>query len=242
MKNEKYWELKNSIIDSYNTTCSTYDETRFGETVNYERLRVDEIAKETLSMFLKKGSVLEVGVGTGRYLSFLSKNGYLCYGADLSVGMLHTAKKKFQHYNLFQMDGESLGFKSESFDNVICLVTFGFIINYKKALEEFCRVLKPSGRIIVIYHNGDNWGNKLRIKAFCLSIDTYHIKHRKFSDINNVLAKESVEILYKRDIINFPTFVYHILPKKVLNLSVVKQIDGKLKHGWMTVVVGNKRK
>mgnify|MGYP001122904580 CR=1 FL=1 len=101
--------------------------------------------------------ILDVSTGTGAAI-FGIKDAcpkILCefFGTDLSMGMLRVAQKKFEmagmEVPLFHSHVKALPFKDESFDIV---THFGGINTFKDipaALEEWVRVLKPDGTLIV---------------------------------------------------------------------------------------------
>jgi len=102
-----------------------------------------------------KGEVLEIGVGTGRNLSFYNSHAKIT-GIDLSPKMLSKAIQKTKlekrKYSLLLMNAENLKFEDETFDYIVCTCVLCSIPNPTKALEEMKRVLKPKGQIIMLEH------------------------------------------------------------------------------------------
>ncbi len=88
-----------------------------------------------------RGKFLEVGVGTGRFASALG----IEYGLDPSLNMLKLAKER--GIKVVQGRGESLPFRSESFDGVFLIVTLCFVENPSSVLREAHRVLKAGGSL-----------------------------------------------------------------------------------------------
>ena len=103
------------------------------------------------------GRVLEVGVGTGISLPDYSRNTRLV-GIDISEPMLRKAqgrKRELQLDNveaLSVMDVGHLGFPDESFDAVVAQYVITAVPDPDAALDEFARVLKPGGEIILVNH------------------------------------------------------------------------------------------
>ncbi len=103
-----------------------------------------------------KGNILEIGVGTGKNLSYYNKEAKVI-GIDLSPGMLSKAEERLKQLNrknikLMEMDAQNLKFKDNSFDYVICTFVLCSIPDPIKALEEMKRVVKPNGKILMIEH------------------------------------------------------------------------------------------
>jgi ubiquinone/menaquinone biosynthesis C-methylase UbiE len=101
------------------------------------------------------GRVLEVGVGTGislpQYASHLR-----IFGTDISEAMLRKAKHRVYDLGLKNveglavMDAEKLEFPDNSFDVVMAQYVVTAVPNPEAALDEFARVLRPGGELIIL--------------------------------------------------------------------------------------------
>jgi len=103
-----------------------------------------------------KGKILEVGIGTGKNIGYYNKEAEVV-GIDFSEKMLQIAKEKLvksgkRNITLKQRDVENLKFKDNSFDYVVTTCVFCSVPNPTKGLEEIRRVLKPTGKLIMIEH------------------------------------------------------------------------------------------
>jgi len=111
----------------------------------------------------ERGRILEVGVGTGISLPHYSKNCRLC-GVDISAPMLRKAQErvaelKLTHVEgLWVMDAEHLSFPDESFDVVVAQYVITTVPNPEATLDEFARVLKPGGEIVLVSRVGAEAG------------------------------------------------------------------------------------
>src|SRR6201997_3968308 len=101
------------------------------------------------------GRVLEVGVGTG--ISLPQYAGHLrIFGTDISEGMLRKAKARVAGLRLKNveglavMDAEKLEFPDNSFDVVMAQYVVTAVPNPEAALDEFARVLRPGGEMIIL--------------------------------------------------------------------------------------------
>src|SRR6201994_1215207 len=101
------------------------------------------------------GRVLEVGVGTGISLPLYGSNVRI-FGTDISEEMLKKAKRRVAEGNLKNveglavMDAEKLEFPDTSFDVVMAQYLVTAVPNPEKALDEFARVLRPGGELIIL--------------------------------------------------------------------------------------------
>jgi len=101
------------------------------------------------------GRVLEVGVGTGISLPQYAPN-LRIFGTDISEGMLRKAKARVAELRLKNveglavMDAEKLEFPDNSFDVVMAQYVVTAVPNPEAAMDEFARVLRPGGEIILL--------------------------------------------------------------------------------------------
>jgi phosphatidylethanolamine/phosphatidyl-N-methylethanolamine N-methyltransferase len=101
------------------------------------------------------GRVLEVGVGTGISLPQYASN-LRIFGTDISELMLRKAKARVTELGLRNveglavMDAEKLEFPDNSFDVVMAQYVVTAVPNPEVALNEFARVLRPGGELIVL--------------------------------------------------------------------------------------------
>ena len=109
------------------------------------------------------GRILEVGVGTGISLPHYSKNCRLS-GVDISAPMLRKAEERVVEFGLnnveglWVMDAEHLAFPDASFDVVVAQYVITTVPNPEATLDEFARVLKPGGEIILVSRVGAEAG------------------------------------------------------------------------------------
>ena len=101
------------------------------------------------------GRVLEVGVGTGIPLPQYAAN-LRIFGTDISAAMLRKARARVADLRLGNveglavMDAEKLEFPDHSFDVVMAQYVVTAVPNPEAALNEFARVLRPGGEIILL--------------------------------------------------------------------------------------------
>lgn len=115
--------------------------------------------------FPKKGKILDIGSGPGRYSIELLKKDYSVSLLDLSDKELDIAKQKIDSLGL-KADGyhansalELDKFEDESFDSLLVLGPMYHLhdeADRKKVLDDSFRILKPGGRAIIAYIN--TWG------------------------------------------------------------------------------------
>ena len=109
------------------------------------------------------GRILDVGVGTGISLAQYSSRNCIV-GIDLSEPMLRRAKARVRRHKLANvetlavMDAERLGFSDASFDVVVAQFVITAVPDPEAALNEFARVARPAGEIVLVNHLGAEAG------------------------------------------------------------------------------------
>ena len=100
--------------------------------------------------------VLEVGGGMGTDLSQFAHHGALVTDLDLSRGHLNLARENFSlrglSGNFLHADAETFPFKDKSFDVVYSNGVIHHTPNTHDVVQEIYRVLKPSGKAIVMVY------------------------------------------------------------------------------------------
>jgi len=109
------------------------------------------------------GRLLEVGVGTGLSLPDYSRN-IRILGIDLSEPMLRKAHERVAEEKLGNveglavMDAAAMALPDECFDAVVAQFVITAVPHPEATLDEFARVLKPGGEIILVNHIGAERG------------------------------------------------------------------------------------
>ncbi len=103
-----------------------------------------------------KGNILEVGIGTGKSIEFYNNDAQVT-GIDFSGKMLQKAKEKLVKSGkgnivLKQGNVETLEFEDNTFDYVVTSCVFCSVPDPVKGLKEIKRVLKPTGKLIMLEH------------------------------------------------------------------------------------------
>jgi SAM-dependent methyltransferase len=95
--------------------------------------------------------ILDAGCGSGPLFAALRDRGAIVTGIDASAGMLELARRRLgDGADLRVADlGSPLPFPDGTFDDVIASLVLHYLEDWRPALAELRRVLKPGGRLIV---------------------------------------------------------------------------------------------
>ena len=119
--------------------------------------------------------VLEPGVGNGRIAIPLAQRGYHVTGIDISEEMLAALGKKIAgtpwsaRIEFAAGDVAALPFPDAAFDLAVVSHLFWFVADWKRALRELRRVLRPAGPVVLLNTGGGLEIARLndRYKALC---------------------------------------------------------------------------
>lgn len=131
----------------------------------YHKTRVHKAPNENIVRLVQwhfktgKGKVLDYGAGDGNNMKYMLDEGYDVVGTEISSNAIKKIEKKLEDYpmlnwkaELIEPDDQRLPFDDNEFDFIMSNQTVYFITpkeNTIKLLEEFKRVLKPGGKIII---------------------------------------------------------------------------------------------
>ena len=103
--------------------------------------------------------ILDVACGTGDSTSAIAKaagEGSRVTGVDISEGMMALVGEKARKAGVLERivletaDGEALPYPDNSFHRVTCFFGIRNFEHKEKGLEEFYRVLKPGGKLVIL--------------------------------------------------------------------------------------------
>lgn len=126
------------------------------------------------------GNVLEVGMGSGVNLAlYNSANVNIIWGLEPSIGMRKKAQKNIASSAIpvewLSLPGEQIPLEDNSVDSIVLTYTLCTIADWRAAMNQMHRVLKPDGKLFFCEHGQapeqrvikwQNRGNGLWRRAF----------------------------------------------------------------------------
>ena len=158
---------KHSVARAYALWAPVYDLV-FGAV--FDAGRRASIAAAEQACGPKGGRILEVGVGTGISLADYSRVHKLV-GLDISLPMLRKAQEKVTALGLSNvealcvMDAAHMALPDKSFDVVVAQFVITAVPDPEATLDEFARVIKPGGEIVLVNHIGAEEGPRKIFEA-----------------------------------------------------------------------------
>jgi len=159
---------RDQVAEAYGRWAPIYDLV-FGPVFSRGR-RVAVEAAERIG-----GRVIEVGVGTGLGLEHYNKRNRIV-GVDISAPMLEKARERVKRLGLNNVesiavgDAEQLAYPDASFDVVVAQYVVTSVPHPERALDEFVRVVRPGGEIILTTRIGAETGLRGTIEKWLMPV------------------------------------------------------------------------
>ncbi|WP_172279925.1 class I SAM-dependent methyltransferase [Chryseobacterium sp. LAM-KRS1] len=141
--------IKHKILSAYEEIAEKYNELIDHKPYNayYDRPNTLELIPEVKGKF-----ILDAACGPGKYAEILISEGATVKGFDISEKMIMLARERNNNEKDFFVHDLSLPFEmfeDRSFDTVICALALHYIEDWNFTIQEFCRVLKPDGSLVI---------------------------------------------------------------------------------------------
>jgi ubiquinone/menaquinone biosynthesis C-methylase UbiE len=122
----------------------------------------------TLQRLSKEDMVLEIGTGVGYFSQMLAQHCKAYTGIEIEAEACQETRRRLQgRGQVIEGDAQSLPFEDGSYTAVVCLEVLEHLPDFKKAVREIHRCLKPGGQGIISVpyrkYGGKNPGNRFHL-------------------------------------------------------------------------------
>lgn len=173
---------ENSWAKEYTEVWETFMSTEQGRDALMQEENVENrvgmqiILKEIERSFSKNANILEVEGGTGTFSIRVAQNGNNIVCSDCNVKALEVSKNNIVDLNpeirnkitFKESFADNLPFPNNSFDAVVCMEVLEHLVDPRKAVSEFNRVLKDNGKVYVTVPYENRVGSPFHIQKFTL--------------------------------------------------------------------------
>jgi SAM-dependent methyltransferase len=119
------------------------------ENTHWWHLHKRKLIHKLIKNFAKKGSVLDIGSGTGKILEELKKQKWDIAGIDAEKEAKIWSEKRGIPTQLVDINKQPLPYKNHYFDLVLCLDLLEHVRQDQKIIDKISKILKPNGTLIV---------------------------------------------------------------------------------------------
>lgn len=165
----------NKIRHHFDSMAHRYDD-------RYDRARGrsyhNHLSDYLLRHLVPGGRLLDLGCGTGLFVSRYVAGGGTAIGLDISRGMIRKAEERCPGSDFTVSSADRIPFRDGTFDAVASLLVFSYVRKPERMLAEAYRVLRPGGTLAIctlgknlitsglpaIYHLGE----VMRVRQVCV--------------------------------------------------------------------------
>ena len=163
---------------SFDKVVEAYDSTR---ALSPDTMR--QIVDTMQDVLRNCSTVLDVGVGTGRFACPLNERGFQVVGADISVPMMLKAREKGLS-DVVRADARNLPFRNSAFDSVLLVHLLHLVDDWVNVVHEVGRV----ARIVVLSLVGPSSGFRIR-QSYLKLREEMGFPLRRFNEAEEGLRK-----------------------------------------------------
>ncbi len=158
-----------------------------------------------------KGRLLDIGAGTGDFLTVVKNDGWQTVGIEPSAKAKEIAIKKGVN---FAPDLASL--ESNSFDIITMWHVLEHVPNLEEYISELKRLIKPTGTIIIAVPNFKSYDAKYYGEFWAAFDVPRHLWHFSKTAIKKLFAKENLKLIEVLPM-KFDSFYVSLLSEKYKN-------------------------
>lgn len=160
------------------------------------RGRFDDLEADLFARPAEGETVVEVGAGTGNFLSLFSSTGGRLIAIDLTPEMLAVARDHRPGMELVVADGGALPLASRSVDLVACAQALHHVLRPIPLIKEMRRVAAPGGRVLIVDQVApERHEEAIAMNELEILRDPSHALSRPPSAYRTILAVAGLEVL-----------------------------------------------
>lgn len=140
-----------------------------------------------------KGSIIDIGAGTGMFLTRFKERGWKVQGTEVSEDVAKFGKENFGIRSKVG-DFLKLKFDAKQFDVVTLNTVLEHVYKPKETLKKVYRILKSDGLLVVTVPNIDSFGSKIFRSEWYALDPPRHLYHFSTGTLKKMIEQADFEI------------------------------------------------
>src|SRR5258706_951483 len=170
--------------DGQNARQAEFTGERFIRTGTEDEIELEHIHRYLAASALCQGKrVLDAASGEGYGAAILADAGARVTGVEIDAATVQAAQQKYPDVEFVEADIVTLPFDDDQFDVVTSFETVEHVPNPEAMLDEFLRVLKPDGVLVV------STPDKTIYNQFLAEPNAFHIRELERDEFREALSR-----------------------------------------------------
>lgn len=167
---------------------------------------------QLITTYIKSGSILDIGCGTGEFLNVCQQSKWTTLGIEPSNGARKMAINTFGLE--VREESELSKLESESFDVITLWHVLEHVPQLNARIKELKRLIKPTGIIIIAVPNCNSLDAKLYGNSWAAYDVPRHLYHFTPHDIESLFKKHEIKLFRVLPMV-FDSFYVCMLSEKI---------------------------
>jgi len=185
------------IAKHFDNTFSAKPKIKYDFNIRKMGLKDRKIITHLLDYGITGKRCLDIGPGTGRWLTFLRENRASYLGAiDISQESLDICRRLCDKTQRADIAVEKLDFESNYFDIIISFEVLEHLRNPSNYISEMIRVIKNGGLVMMSTPNLVSLASRIRmffgLRPMAMTLDETHVRFYRKKDITRLFSDYNV--------------------------------------------------
>tara|TARA_B100000902_G_scaffold12252_1_gene14932 strand:- start:66760 stop:67647 length:888 start_codon:yes stop_codon:yes gene_type:complete len=222
----KYY-ISDHYISHNNTSKSIFDKT-----YQFVRKYTLKIKYKIINSIKNKGSILDIGCGTGEFLNKFKEKGWKCKGIEPSKIARNIANK---NYKLNIKEENNLNNLTECFDIITMWHVLEHVADLNNTISNLYRIINDNGKIIIAVPNIESFDAKIYGKYWAAYDLPIHLSHFSKKSITKIFENHKFNLIGTKNMF-FDAYYISILSEEFKNGK--KNIIKSFINGSISNIIG----
>lgn len=163
------------------------------------RGRFDDLDVVSFADLPRGATIVEVGAGTGNFLSLFAGTAGRLIAVDLTIAMLREARAAYPHMHLVAGDARRLPLRSRSVDVACSAQMLHHVSDPLSVVREMRRVVRHEGKVLIVDQVAtERFEEATAMTALELVRDPSHVASRPPSALRTIVQAAGLDVVAER--------------------------------------------